>query len=438
MDIFDYISKTKKDNKPLAERMRPESLDDFFGQKHILDKNKMLYRAIMTDNLTSVIFYGPPGTGKTTLAMIIAKTTKSEFRQINAVSSGVSEIKKIVEEAKENLKYNSKKTILFIDEIHRFNKLQQDALLPFVEKGIITLIGATTENPYFEVNRALLSRSMIFELKELSIDDVIEVLKRALDSPKGFKDIKIEIEEGVLEYIATNSSGDVRRALNALEMAVLTSTRENDIIKITMEDAFECIQRKVALYDKNGDYHYDIVSAFIKSMRGTDPDAALFYLAKMIEAGEDPMFIARRVVICASEDVGNADPMALIVATNAATAVSMIGMPEARIILAQAVSYVACAPKSNACYLAIDKALDDVRRNNDSGIPPYLMDAHYKGAKELGRGIGYKYPHDYNNGYVEQDYLPKSHKGKKYYLPKNIGYETKIRERLMRIKEKHE
>lgn len=436
MDMFELINK-RKDNRPLAERMRPETLDEFVGQKHILGKNKMLYRAIMTDNLSSIILYGPPGTGKTTLAMIIANTTKSEFRQINAVSSGVSDIKKIVEEAQNNLKINSKRTILFIDEIHRFNKLQQDALLPYVERGIVILIGATTENPYFEVNKALLSRSMIFELKELSEDEIFDVLKNALESPKGLKEYNVDIDEEALKYIAYNAGGDVRRALNALEMAVKTSERVEGKIKVTLEDAYECIQKRVILYDKNGDYHYDLISAFIKSMRGTDPDAAIYYLAKLIESGEDPMFIARRIMICASEDVGNADPMALVVAANAATAVSMIGYPEARIILAQAAAYVACAPKSNACYLAIDSALEDVRKNTDSGVPPYLKDAHYKGANKLNRGIGYKYPHDYN-GYVKQDYLPKSHIGKKYYTPKNIGYESKIKERLNKLKEIYE
>ncbi|MBZ4662457.1 MAG: putative helicase subunit of Holliday junction resolvase [Caloramator sp.] len=436
MDMFELLNKSK-DNRPLAERMRPETLDEFIGQKHILEKNKMLYRAIMTDNLSSIILYGPPGTGKTTLAMIIANTTKSEFRQLNAVSSGVSDIKKIIEEAQNNLKINSKRTILFIDEIHRFNKLQQDALLPYVERGIVVLIGATTENPYFEVNKALLSRSMIFELKELTQDEILDVLKKALESPKGLKEYNVVIDEEALKYIAFNAGGDVRRALNALEMAVKTSERVEGKIKVTLEDAYECIQKRVILYDKNGDYHYDLISAFIKSMRGTDPDAAIYYLAKLIESGEDPMFIARRIMICASEDVGNADPMALVVATNAATAVSIIGFPEARIILAQAAAYVACAPKSNACYLAIDSALEDVRKNNDSGVPPYLRDAHYKGANKLSRGIGYKYPHDYN-GYVKQDYLPASHIGKKYYIPKNIGYESKIKERLNKLKEVYE
>ncbi|MCX7695036.1 MAG: replication-associated recombination protein A [Caloramator sp.] len=436
MDMFELLNKNK-DNRPLAERMRPESLEEFVGQKHILGKNKMLYRSIMTDNLSSIILYGPPGTGKTTLAMIIANTTKSEFRQINAVSSGVSDIKKIVEEAQSNLKLNSKRTILFIDEIHRFNKLQQDALLPYVERGIVILIGATTENPYFEVNKALLSRSMIFELKELKEEEIEEVLKKALESPKGLKEYNVDIDDEAIKYIAFNSGGDVRRALNALEMAVKTSEKVEGKIKVTLEDAYECIQKRVILYDKNGDYHYDLISAFIKSMRGTDPDATIYYLAKLIESGEDPMFIARRIMICASEDVGNADPMALIVATNAATAVSMIGYPEARIILSQAALYVACAPKSNSCYLAIDNALEDIRKNNDSGVPPYLKDAHYKGANKLNRGVGYKYPHDYN-GYVKQDYLPASHIGKKFYIPKNIGYESKIKERLNRLKEIYE
>lgn len=434
MDLFDLMKeKNKSGSAPLADRMRPESLEEFAGQKHIVGKGKLLYRAIITDNLTSVIFYGPPGTGKTTLAKIIAGSTKAEFKQLNAVTSGIADIRRVVEEAREASKLYGKKTILFIDEIHRFNKSQQDALLPTVENGTIVLIGATTENPYFEVNKALISRSMVFELKSLEVKDIIEVLKRAVMSPRGFKDRNLEIDNEVYEYFALNSGGDVRKALNALEMAVLTSTEENGRVKITMEDAVECMQRRVVTYDKNGDSHYDTISAFIKSMRGSDPDAAVYYLAKMIEAGEDPKFIARRIVICASEDVGNADPMALNLAVSAARAVEFIGMPESRIILSQAAIYVACAAKSNASYMAIDAAINDLRSSVDSGVPPYLRDAHYSGAEKLGRGTGYKYPHDYQGAFVLQQYLPDSLKGKKYYLPAGNGYELKIKDRLQRL-----
>jgi putative ATPase len=434
MDLFDLVNeKNKKNYQPLAERMRPRTLDEFVGQEEIVGKGKLLYRAIETDNISSAIFYGPPGTGKTTLAKIIANTTKSEFKQINAVTSGVAEIRKAIDEATENLKLYGKKTIVFIDEIHRFNKLQQDALLPFVENGTIVLIGATTENPYFEVNRALISRSMVFQLKDIEVCDIKKVLRRALTDERGFKGTKIIIDEEVLDYFAQNSGGDIRKALNALEMAVLTSDKEDGAIKITIDDARECMQGKVLPYDKNGDNHYDTISAFIKSMRGSDPDAAVFYLAKMLEAGEDPSFVARRIVICASEDVGNADPMALVVASSAANAVEMIGMPESRIILSQAAIYVACAPKSNASYLAIEKAAEDVKNTGDAKVPPHLKDAHYKGAKDLGNGIGYKYPHDYKGNFIVQQYLPDSLKNKKYYLPKGIGYESKIIERLKRL-----
>ncbi|TDT61998.1 replication-associated recombination protein A [Fonticella tunisiensis] len=437
MDLFDVMQeKNRKSSVPLAERMRPERLEEVVGQEHIIGKNKLLYRAIQTDNLSSVIFYGPPGTGKTTLARIIANTTKSEFKQLNAVTSGVSDIRKVTEEASENLKLYGKKTILFIDEIHRFNKLQQDALLPFVENGTIILIGATTENPYFEVNRALISRSMIFELKPVGIEDIKKALIRAIESKKGFGDLEVEVDEDVFDYFALNSGGDVRKALNALEMAVLTSTSMDNKVRITIEDAVECMQKKVISYDKNGDNHYDIISAFIKSMRGSDPDAAVYYLAKMLEAGEDPKFIARRIVICASEDVGNADPMALNVAVSAAHAVDFIGMPEARIILSQAAIYVACAAKSNASYMAIDRAIEEVRRGEDSGVPYHLRDSHYQGAQKLGRGIGYKYPHDYEGGYIEQQYLPDSIKKKRFYIPSGYGYEARIKERLNKLRNK--
>ncbi|CCJ34644.1 replication-associated recombination protein A [Caloramator australicus] len=434
MDLFDYMNKQNKEKlEPLAERMRPESLDEFVGQEHLVGRGKMLYRAIATDNLTSVILYGPPGTGKTTLARIIANTTKSEFRQINAVTSNLSEIKQVTDEASKVQKLYGKRTLLFIDEIHRFNKLQQDALLPYVEKGTVVLIGATTENPYFEVNKALLSRSLIFELKPIEEKDIFKVLKRALTSERGYKGRDIEVSDEVLWFFAKYSGGDVRRALNALEMAVLTSKKEDGRVVITLEDASECMQKPPLNYDKDGDNHYDVISAFIKSMRGSDPDAAVYYLARMLESGEDPMFIARRIVICASEDVGNADPMALNVAVSAAKAVEFIGMPEARIILSQAALYVACAPKSNASYLAIDEAIEDVRKNPNIEIPGFLRDAHYKGAKSLSRGIGYKYPHDFEGNFVYQEYLPEKIKDRKYYRPSGNGYEAKIKERINRL-----
>lgn len=433
MDLFDIANAKSSINvKPLAERVRPETLDEYIGQEHILAKDKMLYRAIMTDNLSSAIFYGPPGIGKTTLARIIANQTKSNFIELSAVTAGTADVKRIVAEADSNLKLYNKKTILFLDEVHRFNKSQQDSLLPWVEKGTVTLIGATTENPYFEVNNALLSRSMIFELKPLKDSDVVKALKNAIRSPKGFGHLNIQAEEDVFEYFVRHSNGDIRKALNALDMAVKTSKKVNNIIIITAEDAKECIQRKMTLYDKSGDNHYDTISAFIKSMRGSDPDAAVYYLAKMLDAGEDPIFIARRIVVHASEDVGNADPMALVVATSAMTAAHMIGMPECRINLAQAAIYVACAPKSNASVSAIDAALSDVKSNRDSGIPPHLQDAHYKGAKNLGHGVDYLYPHAFG-GFVEQQYLPNSHKNKIYYSPTENGIEAKIKDRLKRL-----
>lgn len=433
MDLFD-IANAKNNNslKPLAERVRPETLEEYIGQEHLLGKDKMLYRAIITDNISSAIFYGPPGVGKTTLARIIANQTKANFIELSAVTAGTADVRKIVSEAEMNLKLYSKRTILFLDEVHRFSKSQQDSLLPSVEKGIIILIGATTENPYFEVNNALLSRSMIFQLRALNDDDVKKALRNALKSPKGFGDLSIELEDEVFEYFAIHSNGDIRKALNALDMAVKTSKKINGKIIITREDAKECIQRKMTLYDKNGDNHYDTISAFIKSMRGSDPDAAVYYLAKMLDAGEDPIFVARRIVVHASEDVGNADPMALVVATSAMTAAHMIGMPECRINLAQAAIYVACAPKSNASVTAIDSALADVRKNRDSGIPPHLMDAHYKGAEKLGHGVNYLYPHSFG-GFVKQQYLPDSHKSKTYYNPSENGIEAKIKERLNRL-----
>ncbi|MBR6651609.1 MAG: replication-associated recombination protein A, partial [Anaerotignum sp.] len=404
MDLFEYNRSLQGgQDAPLAARMRPVTLEEFVGQEHIVGKGKLLYRAIKSDRLSSVVFYGPPGTGKTTLAKIIANTTKSKFRQINATTAGIKDIKETVEDAKADLGMYGTKTILFIDEIHRFNKSQQDALLPHVEDGTLVLIGATTENPYFEVNKALVSRSIVFELHQLEDKDIKKLLHRALtDVEKGMGAYNAEMDEDAMNFLANTANGDARTALNALELAVLTTDPEDGKIHITLEVAEECIQKRALNYDKDGDNHYDTISAFIKSMRGSDPDAALYYLAKMIYAGEDPKFIARRVVICASEDVGNADPHALQVAVAAMEAVNFIGVPEGRIPLAQAVSYVACAPKSNAAYLGIDKALSDVRNIRIKTVPPHLKDAHYSGSKDLGHGIGYKYAHDYPNHYVEQ------------------------------------
>jgi putative ATPase len=433
MDLFDLANeKSNTSTKPLAERVRPENLEEYIGQEHLLAKDKMLYRAIITDNISSAIFYGPPGVGKTTLARIIANQTKANFIELSAVTAGTADVKKIVSEAEMNLKLYQKKTILFLDEVHRFSKSQQDSLLPSVEKGIIILIGATTENPYFEVNNALLSRSMIFQLRPLTDADVKKALRNALKSQKGYGYLSIDVEDEVFEYFAIHSNGDIRKALNALDMAVKTSKRVDGKIVITSEDAKECIQRKMTLYDKNGDNHYDTISAFIKSMRGSDPDATVYYLAKMLDAGEDPIFVARRIVVHASEDVGNADPQALVVAVSAMQAAHMIGMPECRINLSQAAIYVACAPKSNAAVSAIDAALEDVRKNRDSGIPNHLMDAHYKGAAKLGHGVGYMYPHSYG-GFVKQQYLPNSHKNKTYYNPTSNGVEARIKERLNRL-----
>ncbi|MBQ3615431.1 MAG: AAA family ATPase [Anaerotignum sp.] len=436
MDLFEYNRSLQGgQDAPLAARMRPVTLEEFVGQEHIVGKGKLLYRAIKSDRLSSVVFYGPPGTGKTTLAKIIANTTKSKFRQINATTAGIKDIKETVEDAKADLGMYGTKTILFIDEIHRFNKSQQDALLPHVEDGTLVLIGATTENPYFEVNKALVSRSIVFELHQLEDKDIKKLLHRALtDVEKGMGAYNAEMDEDAMNFLANTANGDARTALNALELAVLTTDPEDGKIHITLEVAEECIQKRALNYDKDGDNHYDTISAFIKSMRGSDPDAALYYLAKMIYAGEDPKFIARRVVICASEDVGNADPHALQVAVAAMEAVNFIGMPEGRIPLAQAVSYVACAPKSNAAYLGIDKALSDVRNIRIKTVPPHLKDAHYSGSKDLGHGIGYKYAHDYPNHYVEQQYLPDELLGTVYYAPTDNGVERRIKEYLRRLK----
>ena len=426
MDLFEYnIEQNMKKNAPLAARMRPESLEEFVGQEHIIGKGKLL---------NSVIFYGPPGTGKTTLAKIIAKTTKRVFVQLNATTSGIKEIKDVVSEAKTRNGMTGGKTILFIDEIHRFNKTQQDALLPHVEDGTIVLIGATTENPYFEVNKALVSRSIIFELKQLESKDIEKLIKRAVtDSEKGYGYFDIDLKEDALKFLADMANGDARAALNAVELAVLTTDKNKDgKIVISMDVAQECIQKRALNYEKDGDNHYDTISAFIKSMRGSDPDAALYYLAKMIYAGEDPKFIARRIVICASEDVGNADP--LQVAVSAAEAVNFIGMPESRIILAQAVTYISCAPKSNASYMGIDMALSDVRNIKIKSVPNHLKDAHYSGAKELNHGVGYKYAHDYEGHYVKQQYLPDELAGRRYYEPSDNGVEKKIKESLKRLR----
>ena len=436
MDLFDYMRETTyKKESPLADRMRPTTIEEVVGQKHIIGKDKLLYRAIKADKLSSVIFYGPPGTGKTTLAKVVANTTSSYFVQINATSSGKKEMEEVVSRAKDNLGMYGKKTILFIDEIHRFNKGQQDYLLPFVEDGTVILIGATTENPFFEVNGALISRSQIFELKPLSIDDIKDLITRALtDEEKGLGIYKADIDEDALEALADICGGDARHALNAIELAVLTTDAGDDgKVHITMSVIEDCVQRKVVRFDKNGDSHYDTISAFIKSMRGSDPDAALYYLARMIYAGEDPKFIARRIMICASEDVGNADPWALQVAVAASLTVERVGLPEGQYALAQAASYVATAPKSNACGGYFD-ALDEVRRSGSLPIPPHLQDAHYKGAEKLGRGTGYKYAHDYPNNYVKQQYLPYELTGREFYHPSGNGYEVKIREHMARIK----
>jgi len=437
MDLFEYnIENNMKKNAPLAARMRPESLEEFVGQEHIVGKGKLLYRAIKADQLNSVIFYGPPGTGKTTLAKIIANTTKRAFIQLNATTSGIKEIKDVVSDAKMRNGMNGEKTILFIDEIHRFNKTQQDALLPHVEDGTVVLIGATTENPYFEVNKALVSRSIIFELKQLESKDIENLIHRAVtDSEKGYGYFDISLKDDALKFLADVANGDARAALNAIELAVLTTEKNKDgKIVITLDVAQECIQKRALNYEKDGDNHYDTISAFIKSMRGSDPDAALYYLAKMIYAGEDPKFIARRIVICASEDVGNADPHALQVAVSAAEAVNFIGMPESRIILAQAAVYVACAPKSNAAYMGIDMALSDVKNIKIKSVPNHLKDAHYSGAKELNHGVGYKYAHDYEGHYVKQQYLPDELLGKRYYEPSDNGVEKKIKESLKRLR----
>lgn len=422
------------DNAPLAVRMRPQTLAEFVGQQHIIGRGKLLYRLIEADKLSSVVFYGPPGTGKTSLAKIIANRTNAVFYELNAVTSGKKEITEVLEKAKNNLGVYNKKSILFIDEIHRFNKAQQDALLPSVEKGLVTLIGATTENPYFEINSPLLSRSTIFEFVNLTPDDIRQVIERSItDRDRGYGVMKIKCDQDALDHFAEVANGDVRRALNALELGILTVDKNADgIIHIDLETAQECIQKRAVQYDKNGDNHYDTISAFIKSIRGSDPDAALYWMAKMITAGEDPKFIARRIVISASEDIGNAEPLALPVAMAAADAVAFIGMPEARINLAQAVVFLACAPKSNASYLAVDAAIEAVKHVSNSHVPAHLQDTHYSGSKNLGRGMTYQYPHNYPGHYVKQQYLPDDLVGTHFYQPTEMGYEQKMKEYLQK------
>lgn len=439
MDLFDYMrASTQEQESPLASRMRPTTLDEVVGQKHIIGKDKLLYRAIKADQLGSIIFYGPPGTGKTTLAKVIANTTSASFRQINATVAGKKDMEDVVKEAKDALGMYGKKTILFVDEIHRFNKSQQDYLLPYVEDGTLILIGATTENPYFEVNGALLSRSRIFELKALEQEDVKELILRAVrDEKKGMGSYRAVIDDEAADFLADVSGGDARAALNAVELGVLTTERDqaDGLIHITLEVAQECIQKRAVRYDKDGDNHYDTISAFIKSMRGSDPDAAVYYLARMLYAGEDIKFIARRIMICAAEDVGNADPQALTVAVSAAQAVERIGMPEAQIILSQAVLYVATAPKSNSACNAVFEAMDAVKNQRSMPVPAHLQDSHYGGSAKLEHGIGYKYAHNYPNHYVKQQYLPDGMEGQVFYHPSENGYESKIGEHMRFLRE---
>ena len=437
MDLFDFMrNENMEKDSPLASRLRPTTLDEVVGQEHIIGKDKLLYRAIKADKLSSIIFYGPPGTGKTTLAKVIANTTSAEFTQINATVAGKKDMEEVVEKAKQTMGMYGRKTILFVDEIHRFNKGQQDYLLPFVEDGTLILIGATTENPYFEVNGALISRSIVFELKPLSTDNIKQLILRAVDDKeKGMGAFNARIDDDAAEFLAEISNGDARTALNAIELGILTTDKSEDgTIHITMEVAEQCIQKRAIRYDKSGDNHYDTVSAFIKSMRGSDPDAALYYLAKMLYAGESVEFIARRIMISAAEDVGMADPNALTVAVSAANAVHQIGMPEAKIILAEAVVYMATAPKSNASYMGLEKAMSAVQNTKISGIPVHLMDAHYKGAAKLGHGDGYKYAHDYENHYVNQQYLPDELVNEVFYNPGDLGYDVKVKEHFKKIK----
>lgn len=432
MDLFENAAAEKKKNSaPLAARMRPATLDEFVGQEEIVGQGRLLRRAIEADQLSSIIFWGPPGCGKTTLAEIIAHTTGDNFRTLSAVSSGIGDIREMVNFAKDELKFYGRRTVLFIDEIHRFNKTQQDALLPAVEDGTIILIGATTENPYFEVNSALISRSRIFRLKALDESDIITLLKRAVSDERGLKNYQVEIDADALEHLASVCGGDARTAYNALELAAITTQPDaNGLRHIDLAIAEESIQKRNISYDKKGDWHYDVISAFIKSMRGSDPDATLHWLARMTEAGEAPEFIARRIVICAAEDVGLADPFALTLAMSAAEAVHFVGWPEARIPLAEAAVYVAMAPKSNSAYMGIDAAIADVHNRPFSGVPVHLRDANYRGAKQLGHGKGYKYPHEYPGHYTPQQYLPEEFQDSRYYFPSENGREAKMAETL--------
>ena len=435
MDLFEYAAESRKtEEAPLAARMRPRTLDEVVGQEEIIGKGKLLYRAIQADRLSSIVLYGPPGVGKTTLAKVIANTTSADFHQVNATIAGKKDMEQVVETAKQNLGGYNRKTILFIDEIHRFNKAQQDYLLPFVEDGTLILIGATTENPYFEVNGALLSRSRIFELKPLTKENILTLIHRAFTSDRGVKSYGADITEEAAEFLADVADGDARAALNAVELGVLTTQPSADgKIHIDLKVAEECIQKKSIRYDKTGDNHYDTIAAFIESMCGSDADAAIYYLARMLSAGEDVKFIARRMMIAASEEVGNADPMAICVAAAAAQAVERTGMPEGRIILAQAAAYIASAPKSNSAYLGIDKAMQVVRETGNLPIPPYLQDSSYKGAAKLGRGVGYKYAHNYPNHWVEQQYLPDAIKDMRFYEPNDIGHEQVFKEYFRKI-----
>ena len=440
MDLFDYRRENSKEkDSPLAKRLRPTALEEVVGQEHILGQDKLLYRLIKADKLGSIILYGPPGTGKTTLAMVIANTTSANFREINATTSGKKDIGEVVTEAQDNLKMYGKRTILFVDEIHRFNKAQQDYLLPFVEDGTVILIGATTENPYFEVNSALVSRSTIFQLKPLTKENIEVLIRRAVtDDEKGMGSYDAIITDDAVSFLADVSEGDARTALNAVELGILSTERDEKTGKIVIDlsVAEECVQRRNIKYDKDGDNHYDTISAFIKSMRGSDPDAAVYYLSKMLYAGESVTFIARRIMICACEDVGNADPQAIVVATACAQAVERIGMPESQIILAHAAIYVACAPKSNSIVNAIFAANKAVRETGNATVPNHLRDAHYSGSKNLGN-VGYKYAHDYPNHYVKQQYLPDVLTGSTFYEPGDNGYERDIKEWLKHIKDEN-
>ena len=438
MDIFDYARSVNSEKEsPLASRLRPKTLDQVVGQEHIIGKDKLLYRAIKADKISSIIFYGPPGTGKTTLAKVIANTTSADFMQLNATVAGKKDMEDVVAKAKQNMAMSGRKTILFVDEIHRFNKTQQDYLLPFVEDGTVVLIGATTENPYFEVNSALISRSIVFELHPLSVENIKTLILRAVnDKTDGMGIYNGVIDDDAVMFLAEISNGDARTALNAVELGILTTDPAQDgKIHITLEVAQQCVQKRALKYDKSGDNHYDTISAFIKSMRGSDPDAAVYYLSRMLYAGESVDFISRRILICAAEDVGMANPQALVVANAAAQAVHQVGMPEAQIILSEAVIYVASSPKSNSACNAIFAANEVVRSTVTAKVPAHLQDAHYKGSAKLGHGIGYKYAHDYPNHYVKQQYLPDGLEDSRFYEPGDLGYEVEVKNYFKKIKE---